>query len=107
MQALYQAVAQFVAGHALAGDADDAEFSRQQVGRCEIVEGRDHQPVREIAGDAENDKGAGIGFLLRQSADGHGRYAFDPGFFAGSLWPPKPARIAERIFSANVWSLRD
>ena len=27
--------------------------------------------------------------------------------FGGSLWPPKPARIAERIFSANVCSLRE
>ena len=33
--------------------------------------------------------------------------AFEPGFFGGSLWPPKPARIADRIFSAKVWSLRE
>ena len=39
---------------------------------------------------------------LRQFSDRHGRYAFEPGFFGGSLWPPKPARIAERIFSAKV-----
>ena len=107
VQALHQAVAQFAARHALAGNADDAVVLRQQIGRREIIEGRDHQPMREIAGDAENDEGAGIGFLLRQSADRHGIYAFEPGFFGGSLWPPKPARMAERIFSANVWSLRE
>ena len=63
-QALHQAVAQLVARHALAGDADDAEFVRQQVVGGEIIEGRDHQPVREVAGDAEDDEGAGIGLLL-------------------------------------------
>ena len=102
MQALDQAVTQFVARHALAGNTDDAEFFGQQIGRRQIIEGRDHQPMREVAGDAENDEGAGIGFLLRQFTDRHELYAFDPGFFDGSLWPPKPARMAERIFSANV-----
>ena len=58
VQALHQAVAQFVARHALAGDADHAEFFRQQMIGREIVEGRDHQPVREIAGDAEDHQAA-------------------------------------------------
>ena len=63
-QALHQAVAQLLAGHALAGDADDAESVRQQVARREIIERRDHQPVREVAGDAENHERAGIGLFL-------------------------------------------
>src|SRR4029079_15478734 len=75
--------------------------------RRKIIGGRDHQPVREVAGDAEDDEGAGIGFRLCQSADRHRFYAFGPGFFGGSLCPPKPAPMAERIFSANVWSLRE
>ena len=50
-----------VAGHALAGDADHAEIIRQQIAGGEIVERRDHQPMREVAGDAEDDEGAGVG----------------------------------------------
>ena len=63
-QALHQAVAQIVVRHALAGDADHAELVRQQVGRGEIVERGNHQPVGQVAGDAEDDEGAGIRLLL-------------------------------------------
>ena len=42
-QALHQAGAQIVAGHLLAGDADDAEFLRQEAGLGEIVERRHQQ----------------------------------------------------------------
>ena len=63
-QALQQAVAQFLARHALAGDADHAEFVGQEIGRGKIIERGNHQPVRQIAGDAEDDEGAGIGLSL-------------------------------------------
>ena len=63
-QALHQAVAQFVVRHALAGDADHAEFVGQQVGRLEVIERRDHQPVRQVAGYAEDHEGAGVRLLL-------------------------------------------
>ena len=102
----------------LAGDADDAEIVRQQVVGREIVERRNHQPVREVAGDAEDHEGAGIGLFLRRVIDGHRRQAFGltmsgafcctgAGCCCGSLWPPKPSRIADRIFSAKVCSLRE
>ena len=64
LQALHQAVAQRIVRHRLAGDADDAEIVGQQVARREIVERGDHQPVRQIAGDAEDDEAAGIGLVL-------------------------------------------
>ena len=101
-QPFHQAVAQPVARHALARDADQAELVRQEIAGREVIERGHDQPVREIAGHAENDEGAGIGFLLRYLTDRHDAQAFVPGFFGGSLWPPKPARIADRIFSAKV-----
>src|ERR1700724_6382 len=102
-----QAVGQFLARHGLAGDADDAEIVRQKIVGCKVIERRDHQPVCEIAGHAEDDNGAGIGLFLFCFTDGHFVSAFEPDCFGGSLWPPKPARIAERIFSAKVCSLRE
>ena len=56
----------------------------------------------EVAGHAENDEGARIGFLLCYLTDGLVAQTFASVFFGGSLWPPKPARIADRIFSAKV-----
>ena len=64
VQALHQAAANSLARHAVAGDADDAELVRQQLVYREIVERRDHQPMREIAGHAEDDEAAGIGLVL-------------------------------------------
>ena len=61
-QAFQQAFAHVVIRHSLAGDADDAEFFRQQIGRREIVQRGQHQPVGEVAGGAEDDERAGIGF---------------------------------------------
>src|SRR5260370_36268321 len=64
--------------------------------------------MRQVAGDAENDEGAGVGFSLGNLTVGHPHHAF--GFAAlcgGSRWPPNPARIADRIFSAKVCSLRE
>ena len=63
-QALHQAVAQIVARHALAGDADHAEVVGQQPGGGEIVERRDHQPMGQVAGGAEDHEGAGVRLLL-------------------------------------------
>jgi hypothetical protein len=76
MQALHQALGELLAGHALAGDADHAKIIRQKVAGEEIVERRDHQAMGEVAGGAENDKAAGIGFVTV----GHGA-----GLLAGLL----------------------
>ena len=65
-QAFHQAVAQRVVRHRLARDPDHAEFVGQQVGGGQIIERGMHQPMRQVAGDAEDDEGAGIGlFVLR------------------------------------------
>ena len=123
-QALHQAVAQGVVRGALAGDADHAEFVGQQSGGFKIIERGHHQPVRQVAGGAEDHEGAGVRLLLVGKRaliwEGvcHERPAFGltmsgafcragSGCCCGSLWPPKPARIAERIFSAKVCSLRE
>jgi hypothetical protein len=69
---IHQAVAQFVVGRFLAGDADHAEFVRQQFRFGEIVQRRHHQPVGQVAGDAEDDERAGVGFgLLRRAVGSH------------------------------------
>ena len=115
MQAFHQALAQRIIRHAAARDADHAEIVRQQTRGLEIIERRDDEAVREVAGDAENHESAGVGFSLvrRLRLICHARPAsglmisFEFAFrrmisYFGSLWPPNPARIAERIFSAKV-----
>lgn len=71
VQSLHQAVAQFAARHALAGNADHAEFIRQQVVGSEVIKGGDYQPVREVSGDAEDHERAGIGPGLCCLTDRH------------------------------------
>src|ERR1700757_2996223 len=74
--------------------------------------------MRQVAGHAEDDEGAGIGLLLLRGDVCHERPAIGltisgalccagSGCCCGSLWPPNPSRIAERIFSAKVCSLRE
>src|SRR3954454_25280946 len=123
-QTLHQAAAQIVGGHAFARDAADAKPVGQQPGGLQIVERGYDQAVGQVAGHAENHERAGIRLLLVCSLDlirkyfCHDRLAFGltisgalcragSGCCCGSLWPPKPSRIAERIFSANVCSLRE
>ena len=59
VQALHQAVAQVAVGDFLAGDTDHAELVGKQAAGREIVQRRDHQPMGEVAGGAEDDEGAG------------------------------------------------
>jgi hypothetical protein len=54
---------QFLARHALAGDADHAEFLRQQIVRREIIERRDHQPVGRSPVTPKITKEQGSGFF--------------------------------------------
>ena len=61
---------------ALAGDADDAEIIRQQIGCRQIVQRGNHEAMGEIAGNAENNEGAGVGFFLVGCGVCHGRPAF-------------------------------
>src|SRR5271154_710877 len=64
----------------------------------------------QVARDAKDHKGAGIQLPPLRGCIRHELPAFGLsvlGSCCGSLWPPKPARIAERIFSAKVCSLRE
>src|SRR5579872_1585303 len=116
MQALEQAVAQLIVRHAFAGDADHAEFLGQEIGSREIIKRWNHQPMRQIPGDAKNHERTGVWlplFLRRFIHVGPALGLTIAGLPAcagsgcGSLWPPNPSRIAERIFSAKVCSLRE
>ncbi len=68
-QARHQAFGQLRGRHALAGDADEAEVFGQEVAGGEIIERGNHQAVREIAGDAEQDEAAIVGLLLNLRHD--------------------------------------
>ena len=73
----------------------------------EIVERRNHQPMGEVAGDAEDDKEQGRlrGLLLTVR---HSRLALsNRSASSASRWPPKPTRIADSILSAKVCSWRE
>src|SRR3954464_7391855 len=74
--------------------------------------------MRQIARDAEDDEAARIGLVLLRRDFRHDHEAFGltisgaacraaSGCCCGSLCPPKPARIADRIFSAKVCCLRE
>src|SRR6185312_15450266 len=97
-------------------------------GSGKIVERGYNQPVRQVAGDAEDHERAGVrlsllfGWLCHECpAFGLEELGFElsgltisgalcragSGCCCGSLWPPNPSRIADRIFSAKVCSLRE
>src|SRR6202000_1061973 len=72
--------------------------------------------MREIAGDPKDHERTRVGLSLFGWFNhewptfyfwGFGLSETCAGLGCGSLWPPKPSRIAERIFSAKVCSLRE
>ena len=79
----------------VAGDADQREVLRQQLGAAEIVE-RGQQALGEIAGRAEDDEDARVGAVSAADAV-HAHSAA-----LGSTWPPNLLRIADSSLSAKL-----
>jgi hypothetical protein len=93
-KALFQMAAEIVGGLRCAPDPDDRETIRQQTRRGEIVKGGNKQPAGEVAGGAEDHEAARVRHTrsIRDGIRCHGCATL-----SGSMWPPKPLRMAERI----------
>ena len=117
-QAFGEIVGERFAREWTAGDADQGKCFRQQPGHGEIIERGHQQPVGEVARRAENNETARIGRPRRGGGGPRGVLGTVSGrhdalalrsvmTYFGSTCAPKPLRIAERIFSAKVWSRRE
>src|SRR5215471_12179964 len=102
-QSVCQIGAKHLVGPLAACYADDRKGIRQQTFRSKIVECRHEEAVGQVARRAENDEAARVGRCGRgcRALRPHERPPL------GSTWPPKPLRMADRTFSANVWSRRE
>ena len=100
-KALFQMAAEIVGGLRRAPDPDDRETVRQQTRRGEIVKGGNEQPAGEIAGGAEDHEAARVRYTC-SSRGGIRRHGC--AVLSGSIWPPKPWRMAERTCSAKLLS---
>jgi hypothetical protein len=63
MQALPQALGHLLVGHALARNADHTKIIGQEIAGLQVVQRRNHQAMRQVAGGAEEDKATGFGLV--------------------------------------------
>src|SRR5436190_6184890 len=103
VQALFELLPVCLARRLHAGNPDDGERRSQEASSGKIIKCRDQQPVSQIPRGAENDESAGVGNPYRGfcAIRAHASPALR------STCPPNPLRMAERSFSANVWSSRE
>ena len=97
-------------------DADDREMVRNAAGAHQIVERRHQQPPRQVAAGAEDHHRARrravpalrpLGRVVEADSL-HAVISICGRHPCGaSWWPPNCLRIADRIFSAKVWSCRE
>src|SRR5437899_1986378 len=101
--------AELRAGHGVERKSDHGEVFRQILAAREVVESGDQFPLGQVSGGAEDDHQArprGTSLRLRNLRRGrHGDPFYPP---AGrSTCPPNLKRMADRVFSAKLWSWRE
>jgi len=89
LKPLHKVFMQGLAWHFRPRDADHAEFLGEKTRFGKIVEGRYHQPMRQVTRDAEDHEAARIRNGRLGGGIGTHRASFDY-LIGGSVWPPKP-----------------
>ena len=102
-QAFRQVISESITRQLWPTDANKRKPFGQETTLSEIVERRNEQPMGQVTCCSKDHKAARIGraHRCRGGLRRHGRPAL------GSTCSPKPLRIAERTFSANVCSRRE